>query len=63
MVSNQMAEADLEALKDLVTTDVFDEIKTNLPKFSASQRQDLAFSNEELVYSFLDTISLNVGEC
>lgn len=62
MVSSRIAEANFEALKDLVTTDVLEEIKNNLPKFSVSQRQDLAFNDEELVYSFLDSISLNVGE-
>ena len=61
IVSSRIAESNFEALKHLVTADVLQEIETNVPKFSVSQRQDIAIAPEELIYSFLDAITLKIG--
>ncbi len=62
MVSNRLAQAEVDYLEGLVTDNVFRQIKKNLPKFSPNQRQDLIVTEDEILVSFLRDMTITEGK-
>lgn len=62
VVSNRLATCDYEALEEMLTSDVFDQVKRNLPHFTESQRQLLARKIEEIVISFIYDLEITESE-
>lgn len=62
IVSNKLADGDIEGLSEMVTSDVLREIQQNLPKFSVGQRQELIVEPDDIYFATPTSIMLNNGK-
>ena len=59
VVSNRLAACDYEALEEMMTPYVFDQIKKNLPHFTEKQREKLAIEMGDIALSYTDDIRID----
>lgn len=61
IVSRKLACQDIDGIRPMVTTALYNEIKQNLPKFSKSQLQELATEADDIYLAAANSIKLING--
>lgn len=51
IVSRKMASNDIDGLGEMMNAETFGQIKQNLPRFSADQRQELATDQNDIYFT------------